>query len=116
MLSQSNRLRSKKDIERVFKRGQRFKEGPLLLKALKNDSNISRIGFVVSQKVAKEAVSRNKIKRRLRALIGGQIKNIKEGIDLLFIALPESADQDYLHMNESINKLLIKTGCLKNNS
>lgn len=116
MLSLKYRLRNKKDIEAVFKLGQGRKEGLLFLKAFRNNLDTSRIGFIVSQKVAKKAVLRNKIKRRLRALIESRIQKIKNGIDLLFVALPGIEQKDYSYMNECIDKLLTKAGCLKNNS
>lgn len=74
MLPEINRLKKKKDIEKVFEEGQVFKEGFLIFKIAKNNSGKIRFGFIVSQKVSKRAVLRNKIKRRLRGLVGARLK------------------------------------------
>lgn len=113
MLDIKNRLRNKKDIEKVFKSGRSLKEGTLLLRVLKNNLTESRIGFVVSQKVAKKAVVRNKVKRRLRALIIKRLQNIKSGVDLLFITLPGTGQKNYSYLEENVDRLLIKSGYSK---
>lgn len=115
MLAVKNRLRNKKDIEAVFRFGQGQKEGFIFLKILKNHLNEIRIGFVVSQKVAKKAVLRNRIKRRLRSLMAKRMQKIQTGLDLIFVALPGIAEKDYAYLETTLDKLLIKAKCLKNN-
>lgn len=109
MLAPKNRLRSKKDIERILKYGQKYKEGLLLLRARENNLSVFRIGFVVSQKISKKAVIRNKIKRRLRSAVGGRLKSIKSGIDMLFVALPGIEKNDYSYIENCVNSLLAKS-------
>lgn len=106
MLSRENRIRKKKDIERIFKRGRTFKEAFLILKTLKNDSNFSRFGFIVSQKVSKKANVRNKIKRRLREII--RLSPFGPGTDNLFIFLPGADKVDFLEIKQAAEKLLNK--------
>ncbi|GAI32984.1 unnamed protein product, partial [marine sediment metagenome] len=62
MLNKRNRLKKKKDFDKVFKQGQGFKQDFLYLKIRKNNLKSSRFGFVVSKKFSKKAVIRNKIK------------------------------------------------------
>ena len=69
MLPKKNRLKNKKDFERVFKQGKGFKEDFLFFKITKNNLKENRFGFIVSLKVSKKAVLRNKVKRRLREII-----------------------------------------------
>lgn len=108
MLSLNNRLKKTADIRNVFKQGRLFKEGFLIFKTAKNDLNKSRFGFIVSQKVSKQAVVRNKIKRRLRGAVVKRIKGIKTGTDNLFIALPGLAKKDFLSTEQTVNSLLKK--------
>ncbi len=101
MLGKENRLRRKKDFEEIFKKGRSFKESFLVLKILKNNLKVSRFGFVVSQKVSKKAVVRNKIKRRLREIVGLNIKkNLQIGggkkVDGALISLPGSEKKKFL--------------------
>lgn len=114
MLPKTNRLKKKKDIERVFKNGKGFKEDFLILKVLKNDLENSRFAFIVSQKVSKKAVLRNKIRRRLSELVRLKIKEIKKGLDIVLLALPGLEERNFWETEETINKLFQKAKCFKN--
>ncbi len=108
MLSKINRLKKKKDFERVSKKGRSFKEDFLVLKIVSNNLKISRLGFVVSQKVSKQASQRNKIKRRLRELVRLKLPKLKKGIDGVLIACPGLGTKDLWEMEKSINELFKK--------
>lgn len=122
MLLKENRLRKKRDFDLVFKKGKVFKEDFLVLKIAKNNLNKSRFGFIVSQKVSKKAVLRNKIKRKLREIIRLNLKlenkekkennNKKKEIDAVLIALPGIDKEDFLKIKENIGKLLKKSGLI----
>ena len=64
-LNKKNRLKKKRDFEEVFKKGKAVKGSFLFIKYRKNALGIPRLGFVVSAKVARKAVERNKIRRIL---------------------------------------------------
>lgn len=108
MLPQQYRLKKKKDFERVFKKGKGLKETFLFLKFKKNKLQESRFGFLVSQKVSKKAVERNKVKRRLRELIRLKLPEIKKGIDIVLITKPGLEKKNFQEMEEMVNKLFKK--------
>lgn len=112
MLEQKNRLKKKKDFERVWKKGKRFQHGFLSLKIVKNDLRNSRFAFVVGLKVSKKAVVRNKIKRRLRHIIKREMPRIKSGIDVSIIALPCLENKDFQELKDITNKLLKKSNII----
>ena len=112
MLPLNNRLKKTKEISRVFKEGRSFKEGFLILKTAKNNLNKSRFGFIVSQKVSKKAVVRNKIKRRMRAIIVKKFQTIKPATDNLLIALPGLEKKDFSSIEEALNKLIEKANLI----
>ncbi len=105
MLSQKNRLRKERDFEAVFKKGQTFKQGQLVLKIKNNNLKSSRFGFIVNKKFSKKAVERNKIKRRLRELVA--FKKIKKPLDIVIIVMP-NADNDFQELKKTIDKLFKK--------
>jgi len=113
MLSKLNRLKKKKDFERVFQEGQGFKEDFLFLKIIKNNLKVSRFGFVVSKNFSKKATLRNKIKRRLRALVKTKLTETKKGIDGVIIAQPGLETKDFWEIEEIINKLFEKSKIIK---
>lgn len=108
MLPKASRLKKKKEIERVLKRGKGFKEGFLILKSLKNGLRNSRFAFVVSRKVSKKATLRNKIRRRLSELMRLKIKKIKKGLDLVLLASPGMEKGDLWEIKENIDRLFAR--------
>lgn len=112
MLPKKNRLRKKKDFEEGLRNGKGFKEDFLILKTKKNKLKEIRFGFIVSQKVSKKAVVRNKIKRRFREVAKEMTKRIIENTDIILIALPGTETKDFQEIKKVIEKLLKKAGIL----
>jgi len=108
MLSKENRLKKKKDFEKVFKKGRGVNQDFLFLKFQKNNIKESRFGFLVSQKISKKAVIRNKIKRRLRGLINSNLSKIKKGNDIILVTRPGLEKNDFQSTKEMINTILKK--------
>lgn len=107
MLPARNRLKKKKDFEKVFKEGQGFKQGFLYLKIKKNSFRSSRFGFIVSKKFSPKATIRNKIKRRLRELVKIKLPEIKKGIDGIIVVMP-GAENEFQKLKDTLDKLLKK--------
>ncbi|OGZ63022.1 MAG: ribonuclease P protein component [Candidatus Staskawiczbacteria bacterium RIFCSPLOWO2_01_FULL_37_25b] len=108
MLSEIQKINKKKDFDEIFKKGKIFKGGFLILKIIKNNSGKSRFAFIVSQKVSKKAVIRNKIRRRLAQIIRLNLQNIKVGADIVLIALPGIEKENFLNIQKILNNLLAK--------
>lgn len=117
MLPRIHRLRKKKDFERVYKKGKGFKQDFLFLKSLNNDSGISRIGIVVSKKVALRATVRNLIKRRIRAAVKELLPGIKPGQDIVISALTGiDKKTDFKTIKIAVNGLFLKSGIINKNN
>jgi ribonuclease P protein component len=84
-LNKKNRLKKKRDFEDVFKKGKAVKGSFLLIKYKKNESGASKFGFVISAKVAKKAVERNKIRRILSETVRSKISGF-DGYDIIVFA------------------------------
>lgn len=84
-LNKKNRLKNKRDFEDVFKKGRAVKGSFLFIKYKKNESGVSRFGFVVSAKIAKKAVERNKIRRILSEGVRNKISDFG-GYDIIAFA------------------------------
>ena len=110
MLPKNNRLKKKKDFEKVFKKGKIFKENFLTIRNVENNLDDSRFGFVVSRKVSKRATVRNKIKRILRKTTEGSLRGIKKGQDVLIVVLPGLEINGFWEIKETYDKLLKKAG------
>jgi ribonuclease P protein component len=108
MLPQANRIKKKKDFETIFKNSKSFRSNFFVFKIKKNDLGLNRFGFVVSQKVSKNATVRNKVKRRLSEAAKIEIGNIKNGTDLVLIALSGIEKKDFSEIKEEIDNALAK--------
>jgi len=112
MLAKLNRLKKKKDFGKVFKHGKGAKQDFLALKFNKNNLKNSRFGFVVSSKVSKKAVVRNKVKRRLRESVRSKLDRIKKGFDIVFITFEKIKEKDFEQINSLIEKILKRSKLL----
>lgn len=115
MLLQENRLKKRKDFEKVLKEGKGFKQDFLFLKIIKNNLENTRFAIIVSQKVSKKAVIRNQLKRRLREILRKKIPTIKKGLDGIFIAQPGLEKRSFQELEETITILLKKANLLYEN-
>ena len=106
MLKPANRLKKKKDFDRVFKQGRPCFNRLLGLKAIKNNLPDSRFGIVVSAKVSKQAVIRNKIKRQIRSILKKAAPELKTGYDYLVVACPAINGEKYLTIEKNLDSHL----------
>lgn len=102
MLPLKNRLKNKKDFDEVFKKGKGAEGFFLFLKTKNNGLNESRFGFIVSRKVSKKAVIRNKIKRKLRAATGSRTDFIKKGLDVVVFVKKGGDKKELLEMEKEL--------------
>ncbi|MDD5569228.1 MAG: ribonuclease P protein component [Candidatus Pacebacteria bacterium] len=113
MLSLKNRLKKEKDFERVFKQGKAAKNALFFLKGLDTGSANTRFGFIVSKKVSKKAVIRNKAKRWMRVIARENLPKIKKGYDIIITAYPKIAGADINEARKEIGNLFSKAGLFK---
>jgi ribonuclease P protein component len=83
MLASIYRLSSPRDIARVFKRGRFAGDGGIQCKAAPNGQGHSRIVIVVSKKVSKKAVVRNRLRRRISGVIEPIWATVAPGYDIV---------------------------------
>jgi ribonuclease P protein component len=114
MLPQTYRLPLKTELNRLKKNGQIFqgKFFGLLLDSGGKPESFSRFGMIVSNKVAKKAVSRNKIRRFLSESLLTFWPKIKKGKDGIFLAKKTAREANYLQIKEDIKSLLAKAKLL----
>ncbi len=93
MLPAEARLRRPADFRAVMRGGVRVGRPTLVLHALRTQSPPSRAGFVVSKAVG-NAVTRNRVKRRLRHLARGALASATVPCDVVVRALPDAVRGD----------------------
>ena len=67
----------------------------------KNRLGRNRVGFTVSKKLGK-AVCRNKIRRRLREIARLHDKDLRQGLDLIFVARSRAVTATYQRLEKDV--------------
>ena len=93
MLPSSSRLTSSDDFRACVRRGVRVGRDTLVIHALRIPRPPSRAGFVVSKAVG-NAVTRNRVKRRLRHLAADWLPGVPVPVEVVIRALPAAATGD----------------------
>ncbi len=88
MLHKKNRLAKDKDIQTAFARGRTFFNPFYNIKFLASASGSPRFAVVVSTKVFKAAVARNRLKRIIRENLRKNMGDFKKG-DYMIMAKPK---------------------------
>jgi len=114
MLASPNRLKKKKDFDTTFKNSKVFKNIFFIFRIAKNNLGVNRVGIVVSQKVSKKAVERNKIRRIISEIMAKEIKKIQTGVDIIIVALQQVLREDQSQIKKEVENLLIRSGIIKN--
>jgi ribonuclease P protein component len=109
MLGPTNRLRKRPDIDRVYKRGVYGSgEGLLSLKAATGTSPVSRAVVVVSKKVDKRAVVRNRIRRRLLGALARIWATVPAGYDIVISVHQDVSDLESARLEQLLKSALSK--------
>ena len=90
MLPRGSRLNTSGDFRSTIRRGVRVGRPTLVLHVGPSGTGDVRVGMVVSKAVG-NAVTRNRVKRRLRHLATGQLDRTAPGTDVVVRALPAAA-------------------------
>ena len=67
---------------------------------------------MVSKKISKKAVIRNKVKRRLREAVRIILPRIKPCYDIIFFTRPGIEQKDFSEIKEAVSNLLSKAGLI----
>ena len=108
-------------LKRVYRLGKRIKltKGKIYngqfftLRIAKNGLLYNRYAFIVSKKVDKRAVVRNRTKRKLRSCIEKVFNKIKTGYDLIFFIKKTAVSQVSETLCLEVSAALKKEGLLK---
>jgi len=110
MITAAHRFHGYGSLRGVYQRGQNLR-GPLLsLKFSRRDPGRPyRVAVVVSRKVNKSAVTRNRIRRRIYEVVRTTDDNIAPGTDLVFTVFDDKiASLPAAELRDSIGELLQK--------
>lgn len=108
MLKKQNRLKDKNNFDKVFKKGRSVFGELLGIKYFKNDLGFNRFGIIVSSKISKKAVERNRIKKQIKSILRSEEKSLNKGWDYVVITLPLIKNKNFKEIQSEIIKILKK--------
>lgn len=107
-------ITGRKDFRRLYEQGTRYR-GTILDAVVRQRSSEDagvRVAFVVSKKVDKRAVIRNRIKRRLREAWRERVPGLKRNIDIALVARAPSTGASFDSITEAVGEHLLKAAVI----
>jgi ribonuclease P protein component len=102
VLAKTHRVVRAEDYRGTVRRGRRITSSSLVAYVLKRADNTSvRFGFIVSKAVG-NAVTRNRVRRRLKAASFELLETIAPGTDIVVRALPGSAQAGWTTLQHDV--------------
>ena len=103
MLKKINRIGNKKDFLEIKNKGEMIYSPIFGLLILKKEDKEKKFGFIISKKISKRAVDRNKIKRYLSEGVRRSLENIEEGTRGVFLVKREI-------LNKRLEEIVVEVG------
>ena len=115
MISSKFRFHGHGSLRYVYSHGEAVRSPQATIKWVKNDRrHNSRVSIVVSKKVIKKAIGRNRIRRRLYEYMRQTIPKLDSTYDIVVIVTtPDFRVMSFLELEGIIDELLTKAGLLK---
>ena len=105
------KLKRNNDFTRLYRSGRSQKAKNAVILVKNNRQGVTRVGFSVSKKI-RNAVKRNRCRRRLREAVYSYNDRIKKGFDIVFVARHQDIEPPYSEIVRDIGYLLSKSDVL----
>lgn len=112
MLPKQFRLKKRTAFNATYKTGNSIHKDGITVFCGRNkkENTPTKFGFVVSKKIHKRAVKRNRIKRLMRESVRLYIKNNSDFdtkyLSLIFVASTRLLNKNYIEIDKSIKKIM----------
>lgn len=106
MLPKNNRLIRENDFKAVYRAGKGRSTDFLMIKIRPNGLGQTRFGLVVSVKIDKRAVVRNRIRRQLSESVRRDLKEILPAFDVVLVAKKDISGKSFKEIQKELHGLL----------
>lgn len=103
MLAKKYRFHSRGGVKYVYQKGKTIRKAKMSLVFCNNAKGFTRVAVVVSKKVSKTAVSRNRIRRRVYEVVRENMEFLPQKRDYIFVVY--STDVLRMSYNELVKLL-----------
>ena len=110
MLAKKYRFHSRGGVRYVYQKGKTIRTPSLSLVSMPNARGYQRFAVVVSKKVLKSAVGRNRIRRRIYEAIRHELPEFPMPIDCIFVVYNKSiSTMPFLELRRTIHDLIARS-------
>lgn len=107
------RLTSTKEFAQVYQAGRQVSTKHLVVKFMESPGGqpsheCSRFGITISQKVSKQAVIRNRLKRQIRAALQVLMPRLQSGLWIVIILRSAAIECDYWQFLQELEQLFLE--------
>lgn len=113
MLPALNRLKKPRDISRVFKQGRYAASPELMVRVAANSQPDSRLVVVISKKVSKKAVVRNRLRRQIIGIVQRGWQTVAAGYDIVVTVRADLSPKTAPQLEQLVTAALEKAGVTK---
>lgn len=109
MLASKNRLKKKINFARVEIDGKMIQSKSFGMGTYnRGDEESSHFGFIISTKISKKAVIRNKIKRIISETIRKRLGSVSKGLDVVFLIKPVAVKISKEDLEKEVDEIITK--------
>ncbi len=113
MIKKSYRFHSRGGVRYTYQNGKTIRGSRISLVFADNSRNKQRYAVVVSKKILKSAVGRNRIRRRMYEAIRAELPKIQKPVDCIFIVYSKDIlDSDFKEIRTLVHNLLQEANIL----
>ncbi len=111
MLAKPQRL-EKRQVEYILKKGQSSTSKLFILKFTENNEEKSKYATIISSKISKKAVERNKLRRQIYEIIRTALKEStpEKNLNLVLIPKKQILSSSFEEIQEDIKEIIIQNG------
>lgn len=110
MLPKQHRLPLRTEFKRIKKEGKLFQGKFFSLLVAKQQLPAARFAFIISKKIDKKAVRRNRVRRLLSEAVQFWLPKIKLQVDVVFLAKRPLIGKDFIQIKKETERMFKKTG------
>lgn len=101
-------IKKSEEFNRARSKGKTFRNKQFTMNRCPNGLQYSRFGFIITKKVGKATV-RNKLRRRLKALVRERLDSIEKGFDFVIVPRPQTSELSFMELEKNLDHIFYTT-------